>query len=825
MRDTSQQTSQSPDENIKPSTVLVVDDEHEFRKLLVRILELEGFKVVAASEALEALDILQNSVARTVQKKAVEERRREEVLQGQILLRGFELAAGEGALALRVNADDSTVGSSGGTDPTICATGADGTSPVVDAAAPPDTEEEDDGGAIDIALLDVALPGMNGMTLFSRMQQDERLRQIPVIFLTGDLKYESKERAFEAGAVDYITKPFQKKELIVRLRAHIRERRQREREQQDAAGLTSEAELSLEEAEQRFSAVVRNSFHLICELDAELNMIYVSPNHPEVLVLAPEVLMGKRWEDHLQVTERDEVFRILKEISVTGADKRTLIQFKDGTGHWRWLDLCASRFFTRQGAAHILLVSRDITHAKETERYLQHLALHDSLTGLANRQRFTDELEEIVAGHPQGAPYAVIYADVDNFKLINDRHGHFIGDQVLRDVGSFLKRAFEKEAKLISRFGGDEFCVIIHAQDFDRAQAIGERMCEVIASNPILSSGERHRITLSMGIAQVDADLSVKEVLSRANTALHVAKSSGKNRCCVYHSESSELVRIRHSAEWFQKIQEALETSRFIVLYQPIVDLDTGRIAHSEALIRFQDEDGHLHSPAAFLPSAERYGLMSQIDRYVVSRVFSDMAANPTLKTSINLSGCSVTEPSMVSYIEQCFDESGIEPSRIVFEITETVFMTNLVQAREMVERMQDLGCAFGLDDFGSGFSSLNYLRNLPVNVVKIDGSFVREIEADAVSRALLKSINEIAHLLGKATVAEWVESAETCRILRSIGVDYAQGYYCGKPQALELLLPQLTEILPTGRAATAEQDAPTEELVCSKGPSSSAAP
>jgi len=390
--------------------------------------------------------------------------------------------------------------------------------------------------------------------------------------------------------------------------------------------------------------------------------------------------------------------------------------------------------------------------------------------------------------YPNGAPYGVIYADVDNFKLINDRHGHFIGDQVLHDVGDFLTRALGDDAVVVSRFGGDEFCILVHAADYQAAQAIGERTCQMIAHNPILSSGERHRITLSIGIALMEANLSVKEVLSRANMALHVAKSSGRNRCCVYRSDSSELLRVRRSAEWFQRIQEGLEEARFKVWYQPIINLCTGEVSYYEGLIRFTDQDGHVHSPAAFLPSAERYSLMTQIDRYMVNRIFSDLIAYPDMRVSINLSGSSITDSSLGVFLEQCFSISAVEPSRVTFEITETVFMMNLAQARALVERLQALGCQFALDDFGSGFSSLNYLRNLPVNVVKIDGSFVREIDKDPVSLALLKSINEIAHLLGKKTVAEWIETEETFRILKEIGVDYGQGFYAGKPQPLEAL-------------------------------------
>ncbi len=709
------------EDSTRKATILVVDDEHELRKLLVKLLETEGFNVIPAAQATDALEILQRSVAHV----------------------------------------------------------------------------KPDGDAIDLALLDVALPDMNGMTLFSKMQQDERLRQIPVIFLTGDSEYQQKARAFEAGAVDYITKPFQKKDLTLRIRAHVRERWHRESEQRKAAGIASRVQMSLNEAEQRFSAVVRNSFHLVCELDPELNIVYASPNHSEILSQEPGHLTGACWPAFVHPNERDEVIRSLMDILGSSSEKRILIQFHDGANHWRWLDVCASVLKTGTGEPHLLLVSRDITHAKETERYLQHLALHDSLTGLANRQRFTNELEAVFSANPGGAPYGVIYIDVDNFKLINDRHGHFIGDQVLRAVGEFLKRAFGNDALVVSRFGGDEFCIIVRAKDYESANAIGERTCELISRNPILSSGVRHRITLSIGIALMEASLSIKEVLSRANTALHVAKSSGKNRCCVYRSDSSELLHIRRSAEWFQRLHDGLEESRFEAWYQPLINLKTGAPAHHEALIRFRDEDGHVHSPAAFLTAAERYSLMPQLDRYMIRRIFADMVNFPELNVSINLSGSSVTDPGIADYIVQCFDASGVAPDRVIFEITETVFMTNLAQARTIVERLQKLGCRFALDDFGAGFSSLNYLRHLPVNVVKIDGSFIREIDSDTVSLTLLKSINEIVHLLGKETVAEWIENEETLRLLKEIGCDYGQGFYSGRPVPLKELIQAMNEETP----------------------------
>ncbi|HWL53972.1 MAG TPA: EAL domain-containing protein [Chthoniobacteraceae bacterium] len=693
-----------------PGSILVVDDENELRRLLVRILETEGFAVTQTGNALEALGILKKSLA--------------------------------------ASPDQASTG-------------------------------------FDLALLDVALPDMNGMTLFAKMQQDERLRQIPVIFLTGDSEYQQKARAFEAGAVDYITKPFQRKDLILRIRAHIRDKRLRDDEKQAAAGLATQARMSLSEAEQRFSALVRNSFHLVCELDENLKVIYASSNHLEILSLSENDLIGHSWPAFIHPNERLEVISGLTEIFASCSERRLLTQFRDGSSHWRWLDVCGSILTTAAGKTHLLLVSRDITHSKETERYLQHLALHDSLTGLANREKLTNRLEELFS--PDGAPYAVMYLDLDNFKLINDRYGHLIGDQVLRAMGQSFKQAFT-EAEIIARLGGDEFCVLFKAENEDDAADAAEKIAHHVSRTPIYAAGKRHRTTLSIGVALLEPNVSITEVLARANSALHVAKSRGKNRYCIYQSDSDELLHLQQSAEWFQRIQEGLEEARFEAWYQPLIDLKTGAIAHYEALCRYRDKLGQLHPPSAFLGSAERYNLMPQLDRYMIRRIITELADLSDISVAINLSGASVTDPSIATYIIQCFDESNFDPKRAVFEITETVFMTNLPQARSIVEALQALGCQFALDDFGSGFSSLNYLRHLPVTIVKVDGSFIKELHSDPVNLTLLKSINEIAHLLGKATVAEWIETREAFATLQEIGFDYGQGYYTGRPVSLEVL-------------------------------------
>jgi EAL domain-containing protein (putative c-di-GMP-specific phosphodiesterase class I) len=329
---------------------------------------------------------------------------------------------------------------------------------------------------------------------------------------------------------------------------------------------------------------------------------------------------------------------------------------------------------------------------------------------------------------------------------------------------------------LVCRHGGDEFCILLRNVSATEAQAEGDRIVLTFRKHPIGIAGNQLGITISAGLAMVEPDTSAEEVLSRANSALHAAKARGKNRCRFYHSGSTEIRTIRNSAEWVSRIEEGLEEKRFEIWYQPMVQLSDSVELCREALLRYRGDDGQLHYPSEFMPGAERYNMMSKL---------ADLREHADLHASINLSGNSITEPGMVDFLMSAFEKSGVSPERVIFEITETVFIANLTQAQAMVRHLQDLGCQFALDDFGSGFSSLNYLKNLPVNIVKIDGSFIQSIATDNVDYALLRSINEIAHLLGKRTVAEYVDSDNSWQMLEAIGVDYGQGFHIGKPAPL----------------------------------------
>jgi diguanylate cyclase (GGDEF)-like protein len=497
----------------------------------------------------------------------------------------------------------------------------------------------------DLILLDYVLPDMNGLQLLEKIRSLPRLVQVPIIYLTGKNDIPAKTRALENGAVDYVTKPFDPRELLARIARHIRLKHQ----------------------------------------------------------------------------------------------------------------------------------------LQETETRLAEVALRDPVTGLGNRKRFSQRVSTLVGeSSSQAGSQALIFIDIDNFKLINDTKGHASGDEALIFLANNLRRVFG-DSDAIYRVGGDEFCVILVNANSQRALELGEQLMQAIHEKSTDFAG----LTLSAGIAMIEPGIDAEELVSRADSALYAAKAAGKNQCFLYRSDNEELIIIRSEAEWFPRIKEGLRQQRFQIYYQPIVELRSGRVYCQEALIRYIGDNGLRHLPGEFLPAAERFNLMLELDRYMVRRVLSEFPHRSGEKIAINLSGQSVSKPELCDFIRSALREADVDPKRVVFEITETAFIKNLNQAHALVTELRKLGCTFSLDDFGSGFSSLSYLRNLPVDVVKIDGSFLKNITTDSVDLALLRSINEIAHLLGKRTVAEYVSSENIRQLLNEIGIDYGQGYHFGRPAPL----------------------------------------
>ncbi len=415
------------------------------------------------------------------------------------------------------------------------------------------------------------------------------------------------------------------------------------------------------------------------------------------------------------------------------------------------------------------IVVVNITERKTMERKLEDLADHDPLTGLVNRRRLHVDLERVIkTGARYGHTGAVLVLDIDNFKLTNDSYGHLSGDNQLNSVARVLVDRL-RETDIAARTGGDEFVAVLPETTADHAMGVARDLRSQLSER---RSGLP--IQVSIGIAPFNGAEAVTtdDLLAAADTAMYRAKGDGGGRVALYDGPAGEVrSRVRH-------IQAALTDDRFVLYGQPIVDLSSGEIDHHELLIRMRGEDGQIILPQEFVPIAEEFSLMREIDRWVVRQAL-DLARHQSV--SANLSGLSVGDPQILTDVREAIGE-GLDPRNLRFELTETSVMADFDRAMQFICALVELGCEIALDDFGTGFGTFLYLKNLPANYLKIDMEFVRGINGDPVDRLIVESIITVAHAVGKKTIAEGVETAEVLETLRELGVDYAQGWYFGRP-------------------------------------------
>jgi diguanylate cyclase (GGDEF)-like protein len=390
-----------------------------------------------------------------------------------------------------------------------------------------------------------------------------------------------------------------------------------------------------------------------------------------------------------------------------------------------------------------------------------------------------------------GRHHAVMYLDLDQFKVVNDTCGHAAGDQLMRQVSAVLQRRL-REGDTLARLGGDEFGVLLENCAPDHALRIGEGLRQTILECHFAWETRSFNIGVSIGLVNVaDGLFTLTDVLSAADAACYMAKDKGRNRVQVYHAEDSELSTRQGEMEWIGRVQKALDEDRFVLYAQDIAGLDPARNLgdHCEILIRMLDEHGELVPPMAFIPAAERYNLMPSIDRWVLRNAFAIIARQQSESTTgpavyaINLSGSSIGDERFLEYVREQFEHFAVAPESICFEITETAAIARLDLATNFINQLKSLGCLFSLDDFGAGMSSFAYLKHLPVDFLKIDGGFVKDMADDPIDRAMVEAINSVGHVMGKKTIAEFVDGDRVIRLLREIGVDFAQGYGIAKPR------------------------------------------
>jgi diguanylate cyclase (GGDEF)-like protein/PAS domain S-box-containing protein len=433
------------------------------------------------------------------------------------------------------------------------------------------------------------------------------------------------------------------------------------------------------------------------------------------------------------------------------------------------------------------IIARDITESKHYEQRLRHLADHDPLTDLINRRRFEKVLSlELARAQRYDSRGAVLCLDLDNFKLVNDAGGHAAGDALIIEVATRLDDRL-RATDIVARLGGDEFGILLPEVGRAEAQLAAEQLVDVLRACAVVVEGQAFRATASIGVALFESQgASSDEVLVVADLAMYAAKAYGHDRVVTYTLDEGHEARATAKHTWAQRIRDALEDDRFVLHWQPILDLSTGAISQGELLLRMRGDDDELIYPGAFLPAAERLGLIHEIDRWVVRRaihLIADQRDPPALPVAINLSGTSIAgDPELTRLIETELIDASVDPSGLIFEITETAAIANMTEAKRFADDLSRLGCGLALDDFGTGFGSFYYLKHLPVDYIKLDGEFIQNLPRSDFDKHMVRAIVELARGLRIKTIAESVADDETIQLLRQHGVDYAQGYHVGRP-------------------------------------------
>lgn len=578
-------------------------------------------------------------------------------------------------------------------------------------------------------------------------------------------------------------------QMTATLKANLTEAQQQIEERQ-------RTEAALRQAEEKYRSIFENATEGIFQTSPVGTYISANPALARIYGYASrEELMAAITDIGQQLyvsrhRRREFIAQIQEQGSVSEFESQ--IYRRDGSVIW----ISENARAVYDGNGNLLYYEgtvEDISDRKRFEAQLAFFANHDPLTGLFNRRYFQQELERQLSfgSDSQGA---ILFLDLDDFKDINDTLGHLAGDELLKQLATLL-RAQLRKADILARLGGDEFAILLPRTPAKQVRAVAERILETLWRQVVVFHDQPIQLSTSLGIALFpEHSMIAEELVAYADTAMYQAKTQGRNQLCFYVPDQNWQKRIKSKQAIKARIHEALEQDLFVLYCQPILDLRHRQITHYELLLRLHGEASHLILPNVFLPIAERYGLIQAIDRWVVVQAIQLIAQHQRLgqelTLEINLSGKSLADTELLSLIQQQVTSTGINPQQLVFEITETAAIADLAQACKFMEFLKGLGCQFALDDFGIGYSSFFQLKSLPVDYLKIDGSFIRNLPQDQVDRHLVKAMVDVSRGLGKQTIAEFVGSEATTELLADLGVDYAQGYYVGQPRPVAEVLP-----------------------------------
>jgi diguanylate cyclase (GGDEF)-like protein/PAS domain S-box-containing protein len=542
----------------------------------------------------------------------------------------------------------------------------------------------------------------------------------------------------------------------------------------------------------------------IVTTNLEGNLVYLNPAAEKLLGVARAQAIGRPLEEIVGLADQNDRKLLSDPIrEAVGGEtgnphnlSRRAVLLGKTSGEERAIELAASPLRDHNGdlvGAVVLL--HDITELRGQHRQMSYQATHDALTGLVNRREFERRLDEAAEIARRGeATHMLCYLDLDRFKIVNDTSGHLAGDAMLREVAKLLREAL-RDSDTIARLGGDEFGMLLVGCPLDKARQIADDVCRSIANYRFVWHDRVFNVGVSIGLIEIGREAgTVEQLLAAADSACYVAKKEGAGRVSVYSARDEALARSTGEIEWLQRLQSALKEERFTLYYQPIVSAFGADIVgpSMEVLLRMVDENGAEIAPGEFVHAAERYRLMASVDRWVVHNTLGALSRNAfqlarDRSLAINISGQTLGDPLFLEFVVECLDQTGVSPDQVCFEISESAVISNPEHARRFVGVLHGMGCKFTIDDFGAGVASFSSLKNLPLDYLKLDGSFMRNLARDSVNQTMVTAMIKLARTLNFKIIAEQVEDSAALDAARKMGVDFVQGYVIARPARLAM--------------------------------------
>ncbi|MCW8933795.1 MAG: EAL domain-containing protein [Gammaproteobacteria bacterium] len=650
----------------------------------------------------------------------------------------------------------------------------------------------------DLAIIDYFMPNQNGYVLCQKLRDDERTAQIRTAVITGTYLDEVIKDCLQAGAVECMFKNEAEELFLARIASMSR---------------FIEVQKHIDAERERLAGILESVGEGVYGVDNDGQVTFVNPAALNIVGKDENCsLIGKRAKDafhyHLKddVLTHDRLYRAYGN-SIELRCWETVFKHESGKPVPVECTVYPLNIDGRQEGS--VIAFRDISERKMLEEKLHWQATHDHLTKLCNRRYFEDQLDSEVSRVKSGDEMsALIYLDLDRFKYINDTAGHDAGDKLLIEISKLLTENLRTK-DILARLGGDEFAIILKDVDEESAVIVTETFRSVLEQCNFAYNGENYNVNASFGVALMDIPgMTSGDLLANADIACHISKRSGRNQSHLYEKSNDEKNVMGSELGWSTRLRDAMEKNKFVLHYQPILDLslvdlnhlpaedgavwshysdNSNNHLHYELLLRMEGDNGDLYYPDAFIPTAERFNLMCDVDMWVMNKALATLAEvrkeRDNVSFSINLSGHTLNAADSLQKIKGLLEEHDVDPQALIFEVTETCAIANFESASQFIDEMKWIGCRFSLDDFGSGFCSFSQLKCLPADFVKIDGQFVKGMARGSIDRAIVTAMNDVAHSLGRYTVAEYVESPEILRLLKICGVDHVQGNYVSVPR------------------------------------------